>query len=101
MAGNLKREIGMNIITITDLKLVSACDQWGAVAELEDGTEIPVWAVNGNDCDPPWLNDEKEYEYWYNLALEEAHRQGLFLEGELDSRKYNEEQKNERKDIRI
>lgn len=69
---------------ITDLRLVAAGDQWGAVAELENGTEIPVWAVNGNDGNPPWLDNEKEYERWYNLALEEAHRQDLFLEGELE-----------------
>lgn len=68
---------------MTDLRLVAAGDQWGAVAELENGTEVPVWAVNGNDGSPPWIGSEKEYERWYNLALEEAHRQGLFLEGEL------------------
>lgn len=83
----------MSIITMTDLKLISFCDQWGAVAEMEDGTEIPIWAVNGNDGDPPWLDDEKEYERWYNLALEEAHRQGLFLEGELDSSTKGETEK--------
>lgn len=72
-------------IAITDLRLVAAGDQWGAVVELDDGTEVPVWAVNGNDGNPPWLGDEKEYERWYNLALEEAHRRGFFLEGELEA----------------
>ena len=27
---------------ITDLRLVAVGDQWGAVAELEDGTEVPI-----------------------------------------------------------
>lgn len=70
---------------ITDLRLVANGDQWGAVVELNDGTEVPVWAVNGNEGLPPWLTDEKAYEEWYNFALEEARRQGFFLEGELEA----------------
>lgn len=70
-------------IIVTDLRLVANGDQWGAVVELQDEKEVPVWAVNGNDGTPPWLNDEKEYERWYNLALEEAHRLGYWLEGEV------------------
>lgn len=69
----------------TDIRLVANGDQWGAVAELEDGTEIPIWAVNGNDETPPWLLSEKVYEDWYNRALEEAHKQKVFLEGEIVS----------------
>lgn len=70
-------------IIVTDLRLVANGDQWGAVVELQDEKEVPVWAVNGNEGTPPWLNDEKEYERWYNLALEEAHRLGYWLEGEV------------------
>lgn len=77
------RKRGLLPTMITDLRLVANGDQWGAVAELDDDREIPVWAVNGNEGTPPWLTDEKEYERWYNLALEEAHKQGYFLEGEL------------------
>lgn len=70
---------------MVDLRLFAQGDQWGAIAELEDGTEVPVWAVNGNDPDeiPPWETSEAEYERWYNLALDEAHDQGFVLEGEL------------------
>lgn len=71
------------VVVMSDLRLVACGDQWGAVAELEDGTEVPVWAVNGNDGPPPWLGDEKEYERYYDLALEEAHRRGFLLEGEV------------------
>ena len=71
-------------IIITDLRLVASGDQWGAVAELEDGSEVPVWAVNGNAEMPPWLHSEGEYEDWYNRALDEAHRQGMYLEGECE-----------------
>lgn len=71
---------------ICDLRLFAIGDQWGAVAELEDGREVPVWAVNGNEGIPPWEGDEKAYEDWYNRALEEAHRQGLYLEGELSEK---------------
>ena len=69
----------------TDIRLFAIGDQWGAVAETEDGKEIPVWAVNGNDPNetPPWETDDKAYEEWYNRALDEAHLQGIFLEGEL------------------
>ncbi len=73
-----------------DLRLFAIGDQWGAVAELEDGSEVPVWAVNGNEGIPPWEGDEKEYEYWYNCALEEAHRQGMYLEGELSGKSEND-----------
>jgi hypothetical protein len=83
-----KEEIKETKTVICDLRLFAIGDQWGAVAELEDGSEVPVWAVNGNEGFPPWENDEKEYEDWYNRALEEAHRQGLYLEGEL-SEKYD------------
>lgn len=71
---------------VTDLRLFARGDQWGAVVELQDGTEVPVWAVNGHDPRevPPWEDDEKAYEDWYNRALEEAHRQGYWLEGEVD-----------------
>ena len=69
---------------MVDLRLIAAGDQWGAVAELEDGIEVPVWAVNGNDGNPPWLGNEREYQSWYNLALEEAPKAGLFLEGECE-----------------
>ena len=72
----------MSKTVVTDLRLFAIRDQWGAVVELEDGKEIPVWAVNGNEGNPPWLDNEKEYERWYNLALEEAHKQGFVLEGE-------------------
>ena len=60
---------------MVDLRLFAQGDQWGAIAELEDGTEVPIWAVNGNDPDeiPPWETSEAEYERWYNLALDEAH----------------------------
>ena len=70
---------------MVDLRLFAQGDQWGAIAELEDGTEVPIWAVNGNDPDeiPPWETSEAEYERWYNLALDEAHDQGFVLEGEL------------------
>ena len=70
---------------MVDLRLFAQGDQWGAIAELEDGTEVPVWAVNGNDPDeiPPWETSDAEYEKWYNLALDEAHDQGFVLEGEL------------------
>jgi hypothetical protein len=71
---------------ICDIRLFAIGDQWGAVAELEDGSEVPIWAVNGNEGIPPWEGDEKEYEDWYNRALEEAHRQGMFLEGELSEK---------------
>lgn len=69
---------------VSDLRLFARGDQWGAVVVLLDGTEVPVWAVNGNDPaeTPPWLKDDKSYEDWYNRALEEAHRQGYLLEGE-------------------
>lgn len=69
----------------TDIRLVANGDQWGAVAEMQDGTEIPVWAVNGHEPGeiPPWLKDEKQYEGWYNRALEAAHEQGIVLEGEV------------------
>ena len=72
----------MSKTVVTDLRLFAIGDQWGAVVELADGKEIPVWAVNGNEGNPPWLDNEKEYERWYNLALEEAHEQGFVLEGE-------------------
>lgn len=70
---------------MVDLRLFAQGDQWGAIAELEDGTEVPIWAVNGNDPHeiPPWETSEAEYERWYNLALDEAHDQGFVLEGEL------------------
>lgn len=69
----------------TDIRLFAIGDQWGAVAEMEDGEEIPIWAVNGNDPGepPPWEDNEDYYEKWFNLALEEAHRSGIALEGEL------------------
>lgn len=75
----------MKKIVITDLRLFAMGDQWGAVAELTDGSKVPIWAVNGNDPNevPPWKEDEKQYEDWYNRALDEAHRQGMFLEGEI------------------
>ena len=74
----------MNRIIVTDLRLFAIGDQWGAVVELRDGKEVPIWAVNGNTGNPPWLADEKEYEKWYNLSLEDAHKQGFFLEGEAN-----------------
>lgn len=78
---------------MSDLRLVANGDQWGAVAELQDGTEVPVWAVNGNNPGevPPWLTSDGAYEDWYNRALEEAHDQDLWLEGEVDSLERDEQ----------
>lgn len=72
---------------ISDIRLFAIGDQWGAVAELMDGSEVPVWAVNGNDPGevPPWEKGERQYEEWYNRALDAAHEQGMFLEGEMDA----------------
>lgn len=68
---------------ITDIRLFAIGDQWGAEVEYPDGSTEPIWAVNGNQGSPDWENDEKEYEEWYNRALDEAHKQGFKLEGEL------------------
>lgn len=70
---------------MVDIHLFAMGDQWGAVAKLEDGTDVPIWAVNGNDPReiPPWETSESEYEMWYNTALEEAHAQGFVLKAEL------------------
>jgi hypothetical protein len=78
----------MEKIVISHIRLFAIGDQWGAVAEMEDGSEVPIWAVNGNDPSevPPWEKDEKQYEEWYNRALDAAHEQGMFLEGEMDSK---------------
>lgn len=75
---------GKSRIMISDLRLFAMGDQWGAVVELMDGSEVPIWAVNGNDKGdmPPWAKSVKAYESWYNRSLEEAHRQGYYLEGE-------------------
>lgn len=72
---------------ISDLHLFAIGDQWGAEVEFPDGSTEPIWAVNGNEGIPDWDKNEKSYEEWYNRALEEAHRQGFCLEGEIETKK--------------
>lgn len=78
-----ERNKQMSTKIITDLRLFAIGDQWGAEVEHPDGTTEPIWAVNGNEGTPDWEKDEKSYEEWYNRALDEAHRQGYYLEGEV------------------
>jgi hypothetical protein len=80
---NKERNKQMATKIITDLHLFAIGDQWGAEVEYPNGATEPIWAVNGNEGTPDWERDEKSYEEWYNRALDEAHKQGFKLEGEL------------------